>query len=60
MGGCSRGQKYEGRADFDGITHIWQWKRLLPSTAVIAENSTQAKIIQATENLAHIRVWRII
>ena len=24
MGGCSRGQKYEGKVDFDGITHIWK------------------------------------
>jgi len=24
MGGWSRGQKYEGKVDFDGITHIWK------------------------------------
>jgi len=24
MEGCSRGQKYKGKVDFDGITHIWK------------------------------------
>ena len=35
MGGCSRDQKYEGRADFDGITCIWKGHMSLFITTAI-------------------------